>query len=72
MKVKRFVAYAAEHDEGPYDVILATAADRLEAAISRKDEALRRCVETYDKSLDIYDVDLSLAIYAARAALEET
>jgi len=42
--VKRFIEGVSSNAES-LDVILATDADRLEAAISRKDEALRRCME---------------------------
>jgi len=56
---------------------MATDADRLEAAIARKDEALKRCMEAIASLVlwlhdDDIPVELVQATDAARAALEET
>lgn len=88
MKAKRFTIverWIQWYPAGPMEMpqadgkyILATDADRLEAAISRKDEALRRCVEAMKKAEPVFVQSPSdLAewdgiVAAARAALEDT
>ena len=77
MKAKRFTCGEVENYPTDPDWIMATDADRLEAAIARKDEALKRCVEAIASLVlwlhdDDIPVELVQATDAARAALEET
>jgi len=69
-KAKRYRQYeiAEEFADTGEQMVLATDAERLEAAISRKDAALRRWQEAW-KSGD--SVKRAQAYAAARAALEE-
>ena len=70
--VKRFIEGVSSNAES-LDVILATDADRLEAAIARKDAALRRCVEWMAQDPLLPFTTEAREIYeVARAALEET
>jgi len=66
--VKRFIEGVSSNAES-LDVILATDADRLEAAIARKDAALRRWQEAWESG---DSVKRAQAYAVAKAALEET
>lgn len=80
MKAKRFEARVKQPPMNvmgkPWfatmDVILATDADRLEAAISRKDEALRRCMGWMaEDPLMPFTTEAQEIYEVAKAALED-